>query len=141
MSSEAFEQKHNDEACNYEKVKNKNVKAEKIPEQSGTIALPSTSKMANSNAHISIWNLTNDHDIERGAEFFDKCQQIMTDNNTKLFIFYISQFRAAYQKARCNIKKRTETRASTNPEELTLHEKCPNTELFLVLIWAFFTHC
>ena len=98
MSSEAFEQKHNDEACNYEKVKNKNVKAEKIPEQSGTIAIPSTSKMANSNAHISISNLTNDHDIERDAEFFDKCQQIMTDNNTKLFIFYISQFRAAYQK-------------------------------------------
>ena len=37
----------------------------------------------------------------------------MTDGNTsKLFVPYLSQFRATYQKARQSIKKRIESKAS-----------------------------
>ena len=63
MSVEEFEQKCNDEACNDEEAKNKNTKAEKSPEQSGAMATLSTSKIASSNAHISLPNFTNDPDI------------------------------------------------------------------------------
>ena len=76
-----------------------------------------------------IQNVTNDLDIKKDAELLDKFQQIMTDNNTsKWLIFYISQFGTTYQKARCSIKKRTETKASTNPEALTLRGL--NTEIY-----------
>ena len=47
--------------------------------------------------HVSFSNLTYDPDIKRDAEFLDKMQQIMTNSNTsKLFIPYLSQFRATY---------------------------------------------
>ena len=47
--------------------------------------------------YVSFSNLTNDPDIKRDAEFLDKMQQIMTNSNTsKLFIPYLSQFRATY---------------------------------------------
>ena len=48
----------------------------------------------------SFSNLTNDLNIKRDSEFLDKTQQIMNNGNTsKLFIPYLSQFRATYQKA------------------------------------------
>ena len=47
--------------------------------------------------YVSFSNLTNDPDIKRDADFLDKMQQIMTNSNTsKLFIPYLSQFRATY---------------------------------------------
>ena len=47
--------------------------------------------------HVSFSNLTYDPDIKRDAEFLDKMEQIMTNSNTsKLFIPYLSQFRATY---------------------------------------------
>ena len=56
--------------------------------------------------HVSFSNLTNGPDIKRDSEFFDKMQQIMTNSNiSKLFIPYLSQFRATYQKARRSVKK------------------------------------
>ena len=48
----------------------------------------------------SFSNLTNDLNIKRDSEFLDKTQQIMNNGNTsKLFIPYLSQLRATYQKA------------------------------------------
>ena len=48
----------------------------------------------------SFSNLTNDLNIKRDSESLDKTQQIMNNGNTsKLFIPYLSQFRATYQKA------------------------------------------
>ena len=42
-------------------------------------------------------------------------RQIMTNGNTsKLFIPYLSQLRATYQKARRSLKKRIESKASEN---------------------------
>ena len=56
-------------------------------------------------------NLTNDPNVKRDSEFLDKMQQIMTNVNTsKLFIPYLSQFRATYQKARRSVKKRIESK-------------------------------
>ena len=47
----------------------------------------------------------------------DKFQQIKEDSGTsKLFIPYMSQFRATIQKARRSIRKRIETKAPTNPQ-------------------------
>ena len=61
--------------------------------------------------------LTNDPDIKRDSEFLDQMQQIMTNSNTsKLFIPYLSQFRATYQEARRSIKKRIESKL---PEKST----------------------
>ena len=66
---------------------------------------------------VSFPNLANDLDIKRDSEFLDKMQQIMTNGNTsKLFIPYSSQFRATYQRARCSVKKRTESKV---PEKST----------------------
>ena len=63
--------------------------------------------------HVSFPNLTNDPDIKRDSEFLDKMQQIMTNGNTlTLFIPYLSQFRATYQKARRSVKKRTESKVT-----------------------------
>ena len=67
--------------------------------------------------HVSFSNLTNDPDMKKDSEFLDKMQQIMTNGNTsKLFIPYLSQFRATYQKARSSVKKRIESKV---PEILT----------------------
>ena len=66
--------------------------------QSNSISIPH---------HVSFSNLTNDADIKKDSEFLDKMQQITTNGNTsKLFIPYLSQFRATYQKARHSVKKR-----------------------------------
>ena len=48
---------------------------------------------------------------------FNKLWQIA--NTSKLFIPYITRFRQTYQKARRSIKKRTETKVSTNAQELS----------------------
>ena len=67
--------------------------------------------------HVSFSNLINDPDIKRDSEFLDKMQQITTTGNTsKLFISYLFQFRATYQKARRSIKKRIESKL---PEKST----------------------
>ena len=61
--------------------------------------------------HVSFSNLTNDPDIKRDPEFLDKMHQIITNGNTsKLFIPYLSQFRATCQKARRSINKRIESK-------------------------------
>ena len=63
--------------------------------------------------HVSFPNFTNDPDIKRDSEFLDKMQQIMTNGNTlTLFIPYLSQFRATYQKARRSVKKRIESKVT-----------------------------
>ena len=63
--------------------------------------------------HVSFPNLTNDPDIKRDSEFLDKMQHIMTNGNTStLFIPYLSQFRATYQKARRSVKKRIESKVT-----------------------------
>ena len=50
-----------------------------------------------------------DPDIKRDSEYLDKMQQVMINGNaSKLFIPYLSQFKAAYQKARRSVKKRIE---------------------------------
>ena len=55
--------------------------------------------------HVSFSNLTNDPDIKKDSEYLDQMQQIMNNGNTsKLFIPYLSQFRAPYQKARRSVK-------------------------------------
>ena len=65
----------------------------------------------------SFSNLTNDLNIKRDSESLDKTQQIMNNGNTsKLFIPYLSQFRATYQKAWQNAKKRIESKV---PEKST----------------------
>ena len=49
--------------------------------------------------HVSFSNLTNNPDIKRDSEFLDKMQRTMTNGNTSnLFIPYLSQLRATYQK-------------------------------------------
>ena len=67
----------------------------------------------------SFSNLTNDLNIKRDSEFLDKTQQIMNNGNTsKLFIPYLSQLRATYQKAWQNAKKRIESKV----HEKSTHE-------------------
>ena len=71
--------------------------------------------------HLSFSNFTNDPDIKRDSEFFDKMQQIMTNGNaSKLFISYLSQFRVTYQKAWCSVKKRIEAKV-TSTQEIDSH--------------------
>ena len=63
--------------------------------------------------HVSFPNLKNDPDIKRDSEFLDKMQQFMTNDNTStLFIPYLSQFRATYQKARRSVKKQIESKVT-----------------------------
>ena len=67
---------------------------------------------------VNFLNLTNDPDIKRDSEFLDKMQQIMTNGNTsKLFIPYLSQFRATYQEARRREKKRIESKVPEKPTQ------------------------
>ena len=71
--------------------------------QSNSISIPKH--------HVSFFNLTNDPDIKRNSEFLDKMDQLITNGNTsKLFIPYLSKFRATYQKARHNVKKRIKSK-------------------------------
>ena len=70
---------------------------------------------------------TSDPDIKKDAEFLEKFNEMMTDSSTsKLFIPYLSQFKATYQKARRSIKKRIETKETSHIEPTRLIE--PNTE-------------
>ena len=66
---------------------------------------------------FSFSNLTNDPDTKTDSEFFDKMQKIMNIGNTsKLFIPYLAQFRATYQKAWHSVKKLIESKV---PEKST----------------------
>ena len=73
--------------------------------------------------HVSFSNLTNDPDIKRDSEFSDKLQQIMINGITsKLFIPYLSQFRATYPKARRSVKKRIESKVpEKSAQEIDSH--------------------
>ena len=67
--------------------------------------------------HFSFSNLTNDTDIKRDSELLDKMYQITSNGNTlKLFIPYLSQFRATYQNVRRSVKKWIESKI---PEKST----------------------
>ena len=95
-----------------DEVENDNVVAEENHDQIGLITISSTSKK-----EVSLFSFPSDPEIKKNAEFLDKFQQIMEDSGTsKLFIPYMSQFRATFQKARRSIKKRIETKASANPQ-------------------------
>ena len=95
-----------------DEVESDNVVAEENQHQIGLITISSASKK-----ETSLLSFTSDPEIKKDAEFLDKFQQIMEDSGTsKLFIPYMSQFRATIQKARRSIKKRIETKASTNPQ-------------------------
>ena len=51
-------------------------------------------------------SFANDPDIKADFEFLDKFQETMKDNKTsKLFIPYMSEFRATYKKAIRNLNK------------------------------------
>ena len=71
-------------------------------------------------------NFTTDPDIKKDAEFLEQFNEMMTDSSTsKLFIPYLSQFKATYQKARRSIKKRIETKETSHIEPILIE---PNTE-------------
>ena len=109
---EELEQECDDELCDDDEVENDNVVAEENHDQIGLITISSASKK-----ETSLLSFTSDPEIKKDAEFLDKFQQIMEDSGTsKLFIPYMSQFRATFQKARRSIKKRIETKASANPQ-------------------------
>ena len=97
---EELEQECGDELCDDDEVEKNNVVAEENHDQIDLITISSASKK-----ETSLLSFTN--------EF----QQIIEDSGTsKLFISYMSQFRATFQKARRSIKKRIETKASANPQ-------------------------
>ena len=85
---------------------------EAVEEESNVIEpVEETSPSNNSSSvpkrHASLSKSTNDPDMKKDAKFLEKFQEIMTDASTsKLFIPYLSQFKATYQKARRSIKKR-----------------------------------
>ena len=98
--------------CDDDEVENDNVVAEENHDQLGLITISSASKK-----ETSLLSFTSDPEIKKDAEFLDKFQQIMEDSGTsKLFIPYMSQFRATFQKARRIIKKQIVTKASANPQ-------------------------
>ena len=75
----------------------------------------STTTSTTSKNAFSLTSFTNDPEIKKDAEFLEKFQQIMKNSDTsKLFIPYMSKFRATFRKARHSIKKRIETKESTN---------------------------
>ena len=77
-------------------------------------ARPTTTSITSKNG-VSLSSFTSDPEIKKDAEFLEKFQQIMENSDTsKLFIPYMSQFRATFRKARHSIKKRIETKDSTN---------------------------
>ena len=107
-----LEQVCDDELCDDHEVENNNVVAEENHDQIGLITISSASKK-----ETSLLSFTSDPEIRKDAEFLDKFQKIMEDSGTsKLFIPYMSQFQATFQKARRRIKKRIETKASANPQ-------------------------
>ena len=107
-----MEQECDDELCDYGEVENDNVVAEENHDQIGLITISSASEK-----ETSLLSFTRDPEIKKDAEFLDKFQEIMEDSGTsKLFVPYMSQFRATFQKARRSIKKRIETKASANPQ-------------------------
>ena len=107
-----MEQERDDELCDDDEAENDNVVVEENHDQIGLITISSASKK-----ETSLLSFTSDPEIKKDAEFLDKFQQIMEDSGTsKLFIPYMSQFWATFQKAQCSIKKRIETKASANPQ-------------------------
>ena len=97
--------------------------------------------------HVSFPNLTNDPDIKRDSEFLDKMQQIMTNGNTlTLFIPYLSQFRATYQKARRSVKKRIESKVTESQKLITIGKQvmvkihCTHTLLRRIALWCSFSN-
>ena len=53
---------------------------------------------------LSLTSFSNDPEIKKDAEFLEKFQQIMENSDTsKMFIPYMSQFRATFRKARHSI--------------------------------------
>ena len=98
--------------CDDDEVESDNVVAEENHDQLGLITISPASKKETS---LSIF--TSDPEIKKDAEFLERSQQIMEDCGTfKLFIPYMSQFRAIFQKARRIIKKQIVTKASANPQ-------------------------
>ena len=76
--------------------------AEENHDQIGLVTISSASKK-----ETSLLSFISDPEIKKDVEFLEKFQQIMEDSGTStLFIPYISQFRATFQKARRSIKKR-----------------------------------
>ena len=121
---EELEQERDVELCDYDEVENDNVVAEENHDQIDLITISSVIKK-----ETSLLSFTSDPEIKKDAKFLDKFQQIMEDCGTsKLFIPYMSQFRATFQKTRRSIKKRIETKASANPQL----SKKDNVELQLV---------
>ena len=96
--------------CDEEEEMNEGFEIEGISEKAGAIAVPSVNK-----SHVSFSSLTDDPDIKQDCEFLDKLQNIITDSTpSKLFIPYLSQFRATYEKAWRSLKKRIEAKSSEN---------------------------
>ena len=95
ISSEEFEQECDEDEMtenDLADVEDNSVVADVTTVQSNNDQSNSTSIPKH---HVSFSNLTNDPDIKRDSEFLDKMHQIMTNGNTsKLFIPYLSQFRA-----------------------------------------------
>ena len=110
---EELEQECDDELHDDNDVReDENVEVEENHEQSDSTASSSTQRK-----NISLKSFTTDPEIKKDAEFLDKFQAILEDSETsKMFIPYISQFRATFQKARRSIKKRIETKESTNSQ-------------------------
>ena len=105
-------QECDDELCDDDEVENDNNLAEENLDQIGLITISSASKK-----ETSLLSFTSDTEIKKDTKFLDKFQQIMEDSGiSKLFIPYMSQFRATFQKTRRSIKKRIETNASANPQ-------------------------
>ena len=89
-----------------EECNNEDVELEENNENRDSVVVPT----ANGNLKSILSLFTNDPD----SKFLDKFQEIMKDKKTlKLFIPYMSKFRATYQKARRSLKKRTDAKAST----------------------------
>ena len=102
-------------------------------EKDGAIAAPSVNK-----SHASLSSLTDDPEIKQDCEFLDRLQNIITDCNTsKLFIPYLSQFRATYQKARRSLKKRIEVKSPENkprnPQEFERRRNTGNRDFQTVI--------
>ena len=73
---------------------NEGFKIEGRSEKAGAIAVPSVNK-----SHVSLLSLIDYPDIKQDCEFLEKLQNIITHSNTsKLFILYLSQFRATCQR-------------------------------------------
>lgn len=73
-----------------------------------------TTSSTNKN-EISLSCFTSGPEIKKDAEFLNKFNQVMENSDTsKLFILYMSQFRATFWKAQNSIKKQIEAKESAN---------------------------